>query len=106
MSNRSLRFWARNRTNARLTAIAASALVVTLGAVSWFVWSSPDSPVREAADTVVAAANPLTAQNALLQQQLKTAKGQVASQNGKLKNAAAAAAASAAAHAKQVASLQ
>lgn len=100
------RFWARSQSNARFTAIAASALVLLLGGLSWVVWSSPDSPVRKAADSVVKTVDPLNAQNAALRTQLGVAKGTISTQQTKLKNAATAAAAAAAAHARQVAGLQ
>jgi beta-mannanase len=106
MSNDSTHFWARSRTNARLTAAAATALVLTLVGLSWFVWSSPENAVRKAADTVIAAANPLTTQNVLLKQRLTGAQGKLANQSSKLKSAAAAAATAAAAHAKDLATMQ
>lgn len=106
MSTNSPHFWARSRTNARMTAVAAMVLAACLVALSWFVWSTPDSPVRKAADTVIAAANPLAVQNAVLKKQLTQTKSTVASQTSKLKNQAAAAAAASAAHAKDIASAQ
>ncbi|KQR54440.1 hypothetical protein ASF88_06530 [Leifsonia sp. Leaf336] len=105
MSTSSSRFWARSRTNARFTAVAASALVVLLGAISWFVWSSPDSPVRKAADTIAQAVDPLAAQNVVLKKQLTAAKGTIGSQQGRLTSAKQAASAAAAAHAAQIAAL-
>ncbi len=100
------RFWARSRSNARFTAVAAAALIVLLAAISWFVWSSPDSPVRKAADTIAQEVDPLSAENIVLKKQLTAAKGTIGSQQGKLTNAKPAAAAAAAAHAAQIAGLQ
>lgn len=106
MSTSSPRFWARSRTNARVTAVAALVLAACLVAVSWFVWSTPENPVRKVADTVIAAPNPLAAQNAQLRKKLNATTSTVASQSAKLKRQAAAAAVAAAAHAKEMASAQ
>jgi len=106
MSTSSPHFWARSRTNARVTAVAALVLAACLVAVSWFVWSTPDSPVRKAADSVIAVTNPLAAQNAQLKKQLTVTKDTVSTQAGKLKRQTAAAAVAAAAHAKDLASAQ
>jgi len=106
MSNPAHRFWMRSRANARMTAVAASALVVTLAAISWFVWSSPSDPVKKAIEPVIAAANPLAGQNANLTMELGAAKGTIAEQKKSLRKASAAAAAAAAAHTKQLATVQ
>ena len=106
MSTSAPRFWARSRTNARITAVAAAALTACLIAVSWFVWSTPENPVRRVADSVIAATNPLATQNILLKRQLTATRGTVSAQNTKLKSQAAAAATAAAAHVKELAAAQ
>ncbi|MEV8212106.1 glycosyl hydrolase [Leifsonia sp. NPDC077715] len=106
MSTSSPRFWARSRTNARVTAVAALVLAACLVAVSWFVWSTPENPVRKVADSVIAATNPLAVQNAQLKKKLSTTSDTVASQAVRLKRQAAAAAVASAAHAKEMASAQ
>ncbi|GAA1444983.1 glycoside hydrolase family 26 protein [Leifsonia poae] len=99
-------WWAGSRSRARVTAASATILALVLAGLTYFVWSSPDSALRKATDTAVAAVNPLAAQNATLQSALGSAKGTITTQQKKLAHASTAAAVAAAAHAKELATAQ
>lgn len=106
MSSSTFSWWARNRSHARITAASLTILALVLGGLTYFVWTTPDSGLRQARDTAIAAVNPIAAQNEALQTRLSSAKQTITVQQKKLKNAAAAAAIAAAAHAKQLATAQ
>jgi mannan endo-1,4-beta-mannosidase len=107
LSDSTFSWWARNRTSARITAASVVVLALALGGLTYFVWSSPaESPVRKVADSAIAAANPLAAQNELLTSRLSSATAKITAQQKKLQKAATASAVAAAAHAKQLATAQ
>jgi mannan endo-1,4-beta-mannosidase len=106
LSSSTFSWWARNRSHARITAASLTALALVLGGLTYVVWTTPDSGVRQARDTAIAAVNPIAAQNEALQTRLSSAKRTITVQQKKLQRAAAAAAIAAAAHAKQLATAQ
>lgn len=106
MSNKAVTWWAQTKSRSLMTTAAFLVLSVVLGGISYYVWSSPTSAVRTVVDAAATAVNPLAAQNASLQKNLRTAKKTIASQNGKLTSLQQKSLAAQASTAKQLATSQ
>ncbi|WP_345764553.1 glycoside hydrolase family 26 protein [Diaminobutyricibacter sp. McL0608] len=99
-------WWARSKTNARVTTAALTVLALVLASISYFVWASPSSPVHRAAVTGASAINPLSAENEDLRKKLTVANVTIYEQSKKLEKVTAASVAAQAANAKKLAVAQ
>ncbi|WP_223692678.1 glycoside hydrolase family 26 protein [Leifsonia poae] len=106
MSDNTVTWWAQSKSRSQATAAAFLVLAVVLSGISYFVWSSPTSPVRSVVNAAVEAVNPLAGENTKLKKSLASATATIASQKGKLSAVQAKALAAQASTAKQLAQAQ
>ncbi|GAA1441361.1 glycoside hydrolase family 26 protein [Leifsonia poae] len=106
MSNSSFSWWAQSKSRSQATTAAFLVLATVLGGISYFVWSSPGSQVRQAVTAAVDVVNPMAAQNATLKEALGSASTTIASQKIELKKLQSKVVAAQAATAKKLAQAQ
>ncbi|WP_431278559.1 glycoside hydrolase family 26 protein [Leifsonia poae] len=106
MSEFTSNWWAQSKSRSQATTAAFLVLALVLGGISYFIWSSPSSPVRGVVNAAVEAVNPLSGENTVLKKNLTTAHKTISTQQGKITALQQKVVASQASTAKQLAEAQ